>query len=132
MPDKRFEVPELDWRGRVCLGRINVPTKTRRAIIPGGFSQLRPWTRRWGQKEGEGHAMMSWNLRGTPLKSLQESWDLLQAQGVDFLFVQELGGQGEAAAPWDRIPFTLRPAHQRSVLKTRAGRTPSCGSRATW
>ena len=24
MPDKKFEVPELDWRGRVYLGRINV------------------------------------------------------------------------------------------------------------
>ena len=38
--------------------------------------------------------MMTWNLRGKPLESLQESWDLLEAQGVDFLFLQELGGRG--------------------------------------
>ena len=32
---------------------------------------------------------------------------MLDAQGVDFLFLQELGGQSEAAAPLDRVPVFL-------------------------
>ena len=51
--------------------------------------------------------MMSWNLRSKSLLALQNAWDVLDAQGVDFLFLQELGGEGEACAPWDKITLNL-------------------------
>ena len=39
--------------------------------------------------------MCSWNLRGKPLEAIQDAWaawDVLDTQGVDFLFLQELRG----------------------------------------
>ena len=58
------------------------------------------------------HSMVSWNLRGKALESIQEAWDLLDAQGVNFLFLQELGGQGGAAQPWDRLALSLKMGQQ--------------------
>ena len=153
--------PELDWRGRVYLGHLNVlfhveqtepvpedyhhvDAKSNYTGWFGGMQQaldiptaqlqdvwlkyMQPHSLGSEEQRRQVHSMMSWNLRGKSLLALQNAWDVLDAQGVDFLFLQELGGEGEACAPWDKITLNLgRQEFTAFVGNPPAGfRSPGC------
>ena len=49
----------------------------------------------------------SWNVQGKSLKDLENSWSELSLSGLDFLGVQELGGNSSLMPPWQVLEGNL-------------------------
>ena len=49
----------------------------------------------------------SWNIQGKHLKDLELAWPVLQLDGLDFVGIQELGGQKDLAPPWQVLEANL-------------------------
>ena len=50
---------------------------------------------------------MGWNVRGKSLEALQEAWDLLNLEDMDFICLQELGGLGAEPGSFGRTKLRL-------------------------
>ena len=50
---------------------------------------------------------MGWNVRGKSLEALQDAWDLLDLEDMDFICLQELGGLGSEPGPFGRAELSL-------------------------
>ena len=67
------------------------------------------------------HSAVGWNVRGKGLDALVATWDVLDLEAVDFLFLQEVGGLQEAAQPHDRIPVKLGTRKYTAVVASLEG-----------
>ena len=49
----------------------------------------------------------SWNVQGKGIKDLECAWSELGLSGMDYIGIQELGGQNELLPPWQNLEASL-------------------------
>ena len=49
----------------------------------------------------------SWNVQGKGIKEVESAWSELSLSGMDFIGIQELGGQSDLIPPWQNLEASL-------------------------